>query len=177
MKKVLIGLCCVLAVGVIAFVLVTNNQNGRIDTLNKDLAEMQTEVNSLKEQNDEAGKTIEGLNQQVSEIISTYTYKMGIINNDQRFSTAVGLFNSLVNSILLITVNAITLGGCKIEFKTGRPKWDMQTPKDVGNPALRGVSRLVEPVDVGETILFLVSREASALTGDSIRIDRGLMLV
>ena len=76
-----------------------------------------------------------------------------------------------------ITVNAITLGGCKIEFKTGRPKWDMQTPKDVGNPALRGVSRLVEPVDVGETILFLVSREASALTGDSIRIDRGLMLV
>ena len=48
------------------------------------------------------------LNQQVSEIISTYTYKMGIINNDQSFSTAVGLFNSLVNSILLITVNAIT---------------------------------------------------------------------
>ena len=48
------------------------------------------------------------LNQQVSEIISTYTYKMGIINNDQSFSTAVGLFNSVVNSILLITVNAIT---------------------------------------------------------------------
>ena len=48
------------------------------------------------------------LNQQVSEIISTYTYKIGIINNDQAFSTAIGLFNSLVNSILLITVNAIT---------------------------------------------------------------------
>ncbi|MBR4236494.1 MAG: sugar ABC transporter permease [Clostridia bacterium] len=48
------------------------------------------------------------LNQQVSEIISTYTYKVGIINNDQSFSTAIGLFNSAVNSILLISVNAIT---------------------------------------------------------------------
>lgn len=48
------------------------------------------------------------LNQQVSEIISTYTYKIGIVKADQSFSTAIGLFNSLVNSILLITVNAIT---------------------------------------------------------------------
>ena len=47
-----------------------------------------------------------------------------------------------------ITVNAITLGGCRIEFKTGHPKWDMQTPLDVINPALRGVNRLVDPVDL-----------------------------
>ena len=76
-----------------------------------------------------------------------------------------------------ITVNAITLGGCRIEFKTGRPKWDMQTPLDVINPALRGVNRLVEPADVGETILFLCSDRAAAITGDCIRIDRGLVLV
>ena len=76
-----------------------------------------------------------------------------------------------------ITVNGITLGGCKIEFKTGHPKWDLKAPKEVGNPALKGVSRMVDPVDVGNTILFLCSEEASALTGDSIRIDRGLMLV
>jgi len=76
-----------------------------------------------------------------------------------------------------ITVNAITLGGCRIEFKTGHPKWDLKSPKETGNPALRGVNRMVEPVDVGHAILFLCSAEASALTGDCIRIDRGLMLV
>ena len=76
-----------------------------------------------------------------------------------------------------ITVNAITLGGCKIEFKTGKPKWEMQTPVDIINPALRGVNRMVEPVDVGETILFLTSEKASAITGDCIRIDKGLVLV
>lgn len=76
-----------------------------------------------------------------------------------------------------ITVNAITLGGCKIEFKTGHPKWAMQTPVDVINPALRGVNRMVEPVDVGETILFLASEKAAAITGDCIRIDKGLVLV
>ena len=48
------------------------------------------------------------LNIGVSEIISTYVYKVGIINRDPSFSTAIGLFNSVVNSILLITVNAIT---------------------------------------------------------------------
>jgi putative aldouronate transport system permease protein len=48
------------------------------------------------------------LNIGVSEIISTYVYKVGIINRDVSFSTAIDLFNSVVNSILLITVNAIT---------------------------------------------------------------------
>lgn len=76
-----------------------------------------------------------------------------------------------------ITVNAITLGGCHIEFKTGNPKWTTQVPVEVGNPALRGVSRLVEPADVGETILFLCGEGAAAITGDCIRIDRGLILV
>ena len=48
------------------------------------------------------------LNIGVSEIISTYVYKVGLLNRDVSFSTAIDLFNSLVNSILLITVNAIT---------------------------------------------------------------------
>ena len=48
------------------------------------------------------------LNIGVSEIISTYVYKVGLINRDISFSTAIDLFNSVVNSILLITVNAIT---------------------------------------------------------------------
>lgn len=45
------------------------------------------------------------LNQQASEIIATYTYKVGLLDNDFAYSTAVGLFNSVVNVILLVLVN------------------------------------------------------------------------
>ncbi len=47
------------------------------------------------------------LNLQTSEIISTYVYKKGIINGDYSFSTAVGLFNTIINVILLVLVNKI----------------------------------------------------------------------
>jgi len=40
-----------------------------------------------------------------SEIISTYVYKVGLISSDFSFATAVGLFNSIVNLILLATAN------------------------------------------------------------------------
>ena len=40
-----------------------------------------------------------------SEIIATYVYKKGLINGDYSYSTAVGLFNTVVNVILLIVVN------------------------------------------------------------------------
>ena len=76
-----------------------------------------------------------------------------------------------------ITVNAITLGSCRVEFKTGHPKWPMKSPKDTTNPAMKDISRTVYPVDVGNTVLYLCSEEASAMTGDCLRIDRGLMLV
>ena len=42
-----------------------------------------------------------------SEIISTYVYKMGLLNGDYGFSTAVGLFNTVINVILLISMNKI----------------------------------------------------------------------
>jgi putative aldouronate transport system permease protein len=45
------------------------------------------------------------MNLSVSEIISTYVYKVGIIQADMSFSAAVGLFNSAVNAVLLVTVN------------------------------------------------------------------------
>ena len=48
------------------------------------------------------------LNLPVSDIIATYTYRRGIIDRDISYSSAVGLMNSLVNSVLLITVNFIT---------------------------------------------------------------------
>lgn len=43
-----------------------------------------------------------------SEIISTYVYKMGLVNSDFSFSTAVGLFNSVVNCIILVLVNTLS---------------------------------------------------------------------
>ena len=47
-------------------------------------------------------------NQMGSEVISTYVYRMGLINKDFSFSTAAGLFNSVVNSIILISANWIS---------------------------------------------------------------------
>lgn len=34
-------------------------------------------------------------------------YKQGLINGDYSFSTAVGLFNTVINVILLISMNAV----------------------------------------------------------------------
>jgi putative aldouronate transport system permease protein len=47
------------------------------------------------------------LNLNTSEIISTYVYKKGILDGDYGFSTAVGLFNTVINVILLISMNQI----------------------------------------------------------------------
>ena len=46
-------------------------------------------------------------NYNVSEIIATYVYKTGIEQAQFSFSTAVGLFNAVVNCIMLVLVNAI----------------------------------------------------------------------
>ncbi|MBO0812150.1 MAG: sugar ABC transporter permease [Microlunatus sp.] len=45
------------------------------------------------------------LNLGQSEIIATYVYKTGLLNADFALATAVGLFNSIVNLILLLIVN------------------------------------------------------------------------
>nr|WP_310362056.1 ABC transporter permease subunit [Neobacillus drentensis] len=42
-----------------------------------------------------------------SEILPTYVYKVGLQSGDYAYSTAVGLFNSVINVILLIVVNKI----------------------------------------------------------------------
>lgn len=47
------------------------------------------------------------LNLVTSEIIPTYVYKLGLERGDYSFSTAVGLFNTVINLILIISVNAI----------------------------------------------------------------------
>jgi putative aldouronate transport system permease protein len=45
------------------------------------------------------------LNLNASEIISTYVYKIGLQNAEYSYSTAIGLFNNVINLILLIAVN------------------------------------------------------------------------
>lgn len=49
-----------------------------------------------------------GQNIMSSEIISTYVYKMGITSTQYSYSTAIGIFNSVINFILLITANFVS---------------------------------------------------------------------
>ena len=48
------------------------------------------------------------LNVNVSEVISTYVYKRGIENTNYSFSAAVGLFNNVINIVLLLCANAVS---------------------------------------------------------------------
>jgi putative aldouronate transport system permease protein len=50
------------------------------------------------------------LNLETSEIISTYVYKIGLVGASPQFSysTAINLFNTVINLILLVTVNQVT---------------------------------------------------------------------
>ena len=47
------------------------------------------------------------LNRSSASVISTYTYEVGLINSDYGYSTAVGLFSSLINIILIVGANEI----------------------------------------------------------------------
>lgn len=44
---------------------------------------------------------------EVADVISTFVYRMGILNADYSYSTAIGLFNTLVNVCLLLITNRI----------------------------------------------------------------------
>lgn len=45
------------------------------------------------------------LNRTVSEVISTYEYKQGIMQSQFGYSAAIGLFNAVINLVILLTVN------------------------------------------------------------------------
>jgi putative aldouronate transport system permease protein len=47
------------------------------------------------------------LNLPVSEVISTYVYKIGILNSQFSYSTAIGLFNTVINFAFLVAANQI----------------------------------------------------------------------
>ena len=48
------------------------------------------------------------LNVSTAEVISTYVYKRGLINNNYSFSTAIGLFNNVINVTMLVLANKIS---------------------------------------------------------------------
>ncbi|MCR2802715.1 ABC transporter permease [Paenibacillus soyae] len=47
------------------------------------------------------------LNMDSSEVIQTYVYRSGLLQAQYSFSAAVGLFNSVINLLLLVTINSI----------------------------------------------------------------------
>ena len=56
------------------------------------------------------------LNKATSDVIAVYVYQQGIENANYSYSTAVGLFNTAINLILLIIVNRIASKASDVEF-------------------------------------------------------------
>lgn len=56
------------------------------------------------------------LNKATSDVIAVYVYEQGIENAKYSYSTAVSLFNTAINLILLITVNRIAKKHSDVEF-------------------------------------------------------------
>ena len=63
------------------------------------------------------------LNKSAASVISTYTYEVGLINSDYGYSTAVGLFNSLINVILIVgPIRSVRSWQMKVCFRRGDAK-------------------------------------------------------
>ena len=56
------------------------------------------------------------LNKATSDVIAVYVYQEGIENHEYSLSTAVGLFNTVINIILLIVVNKIAKKAADVSF-------------------------------------------------------------
>jgi len=48
------------------------------------------------------------LNMSASDVINTYVYRVGLVQNNYSYSTAVGLFNSVINMALVIAANQLS---------------------------------------------------------------------
>lgn len=75
-----------------------------------------------------------------------------------------------------ITVNSVDLGACRIEFKTGKYKWNVYTPPEIRNPDLPHRNLTVYPEEVGSLVYYLCSEKGKAINGHGVRIDNGLVL-
>jgi putative aldouronate transport system permease protein len=56
------------------------------------------------------------LNKATSDIIAVYVYEQGIISAKYSYSTAIGLFNTLVNIVLLVVVSRIARKASDVNF-------------------------------------------------------------
>jgi putative aldouronate transport system permease protein len=56
------------------------------------------------------------LNKATSDIIAVYVYEQGIISAKYSYSTAIGLFNTLVNIVLLVVVSRIARKAADVNF-------------------------------------------------------------
>lgn len=48
------------------------------------------------------------LNMEASDVIATYVYRLGLLQGDYGYSTAVGLFNSTINLCLVVSANQLS---------------------------------------------------------------------
>lgn len=70
-----------------------------------------------------ADKTILLYNSQIydkADIIASYVYRRGLMNGDYSFSTAVGLFQSVVNLILIMSTNALSKRYSEYSVRVGQ---------------------------------------------------------
>lgn len=56
------------------------------------------------------------LNKSASDVIAVYVYEQGIVDHAYSYSTAIGLFNTVINIILLIIVNRIAKKVADVSF-------------------------------------------------------------
>ena len=56
------------------------------------------------------------LNKATSDVIAVYVYEQGIVDAKYSYSTAVGLFNTVINIALLIVVNKVVSKASEVEF-------------------------------------------------------------
>ena len=56
------------------------------------------------------------LNKATSDVIAVYVYQQGIVDHMYSYSTAIGLFNTVINIILLIVVNKIAKKAANVSF-------------------------------------------------------------
>lgn len=45
---------------------------------------------------------------EVADIISSYVYRVGLLEHDWSYSAAIGLFNSVINLVLIVMANTVS---------------------------------------------------------------------